>query len=583
MKVFLRFLLLAVSAVGIIILALWLTQPRLSAVEINPDGSRTPAVLPWHFEGATRMRQIEVRFHDNMGFSNVWQIVPDDEMLGITANGHKVSLAEIPPGALHDWSKGFVIDLDSYLVRGENVLTLQIGNEGGPGGVHLRPRINKAGILLFGIGFALLLSALNQLIPLAREQNYIILLGLVVLLAYWIITPWEIRSHDVGLPDGHFGYATWIADHMTLPRPNQGWTFYHPPLYYMIAALILRAADFLHIGRPESLQIFSLMLWMVFLVASAATLRMCLRGRHVALLIATSMLVLWPSCFIHSIRIGNDTPAYACCALAALFMIRWWKTHRTGSLVAFALWSAVALLCKTSSIAIVVAGAALLSWRMIFPGHEGHLRAVGRTALFGGITATGLVLSLGNNIYHYMRHELSGWLVGNAGSLSDGLRVPLTIKSFIPLDIPTFLTAPYASAWEDATGRANFWNYLLRDSLTGEFGFDGTTQRFIAFCWGVALLVLCCTVCIYLVRLFCVHCGTTLYRMRPLLLLSFLWLASLIVLRIQIPYACSSDFRYILPILLPAAVIVVNSGRTARALAVAISLMSVYFFATLQS
>jgi len=322
-------------------------------------------------------------------------------------------------------------------------------------------------------------------------------------------------------------------------------------------------------------------LWMVFLSASAAALRVCLRGKEYTLLVATTALVLWPSGIIHSIRIGNDTPTYAACALASLCMVRWWKTRRRAALVGLTCWTALALLCKTSAVAMVAAGGSMLAWRILYPGREGRLCAAERTASFTLTILAALLLSQANSIYHHLKGDLAAWLVSNVGGLASGLRVPISLKSFIPLDIPTFLTTLWANPWEDASGRTNFWNYLLRDSLSGEFSFSGVSQNAIAGLWGVVVLVLCLATLHALYRAFKYGQPTTLYRMRPLLLLVGFWLSSLIALRIQAPFSCSNDFRYIVPILLPALAIAADSGKLTRGALLIISLSSSYFFTTL--
>lgn len=578
-----RFLVLVVLAGLCLASSLWLSQPRLSASVSDTTGQVSLVTLPWSFEGQPDIREIHVRMDYRLGSSPLWRIIPDDRLRRVTVNGQEVPLDQFSERQLGDWANGIRLDLGPWLKSGSNDIVIQVENHGGPGGVNMRPEITGIRMLQYFLGFALLLAALHQLMPLTRGQHCAMLLALVVLLAYWSVTPWQLRTHDVGLDGGHFGYATWIADKLTLPRPADGWTYYHPPLYYIAAALILRGADLLSISRPEALQLFSLALWLVFLTASTAALRICLRGKETWLLVATTTLVLWPSGIIHSIRIGNDVPAYACCALATLCMLRWWKSHQLRSILGLAIWTALALACKASSTALAAAGITLVLWHCIRPGLRGRSRALRHTLILGLGSICGIGLGLAGNIYHYLRGEVGSWLVGNVGGLADGLRVPVTIKAFLPLDIPTFLVTPWINAWDDASGRGNFWNYLLRNSLSGEFSFSGGAQSVITLIWGAALLALSMLMLRELWRVLVTQPAgsTTAYRLRPLLLLGGFWLASLIALRIQAPYACSNDFRYIVPILLPAIALAVRAGPCARMLLTMIGVLSAYFFASL--
>ncbi|MEJ2418430.1 MAG: hypothetical protein P8Y45_16165, partial [Exilibacterium sp.] len=127
---------------------------------------------------------------------------------------------------------------------------------------------------------------------------------------------------------------------------------------------------------------------------------------------------------------------------------------------------------------------------------------------------------------------------------------------FIPLDIPTFLTSPWVSAWEDKTGRDNFWNYTLRSSISGEFQFSGQAQTWLAYVIGVILLMLVLTGMLYLAFRVKEALTGSFWKVFyspyfPMFLLGFFWMASLLVLRYKYPYSCSNDFRYVLPVILP--------------------------------
>lgn len=570
-----RFFTLSILAVFTALFALWLSSPRISALARQDGGAFHSVSLPWQFDGRSdEARLLLTLTAPPFGLAGRWQIVPDEELLSVRVNGQPVSIDHIPLQARRDWSRGFALDLG--LQAGRNEIEFTIRNEGGPGGLQLHFYPAASVLLLLWLAGAFALFALHSLLPLSWSQRAILLLALIPLLAYWSGTPWTVRSHDVAGAGGHFGYVQWIADHLSLPRPDAGWTFYHPPLYYIAAALVVRVADGVGVDRAMLLQLFSMALWLVFLVATAAALRRILRGRQSGLAVATLALALWPAGVIHSIRIGNDAAAYAFCGLLGYCLILWWKTRNRQALIGMGIFTLLALLSKTSVLAIVAVAGLLVFWRA--------LRAVRRTGLLAGwpvlwmviCTLAGLVLSMARNIYYYSRGELSGWLVGNEAGLSDALHVPVSLKAFLPLDIPTFLTTPWASAWDDASGRANFWNYLLRSALTGEFSLGGSGAAALAYLMGAALLALCIVMALRLTHVR--QRLTGLYRRGPLILLLLFWIASLIALRIKAPYSCSNDFRYIVPVLLPFLYFAVRAGGLARGLLIVISLASFGLF-----
>ncbi len=72
-----------------------------------------------------------------------------------------------------------------------------------------------------------------------------------------------------------------------------------------------------------------------------------------------------------------------------------------------------------------------------------------------------------------------------------------------------------------------------------------------------------------------------LWREAPWLILSLLWLASIVSLRINYPFACEADFRFVVPILLPFIIASARGGALAHALLAAMTASSALFFLSL--
>jgi hypothetical protein len=75
--------------------------------------------------------------------------------------------------------------------------------------------------------------------------------------------------------------------------------------------------------------------------------------------------------------------------------------------------------------------------------------------------------------------------------------------------------------------------------------------------------------------------GRSLYRQLPWLLLTLLWIASVAALRVKAPFACSNDFRYVLPVIVPAALYWAGCGIFARMLVLIMATLSALFFVAL--
>ncbi len=70
---------------------------------------------------------------------------------------------------------------------------------------------------------------------------------LVVGVGSWAALFWNnlssLHPSDGFDPDAHLEYVQFLLDRGTLPRPHEGWSMYHPPLFYALAAGVLKAAD----------------------------------------------------------------------------------------------------------------------------------------------------------------------------------------------------------------------------------------------------------------------------------------------------------------------------------------------------
>jgi hypothetical protein len=577
----LRILGLALLGVLSVSLAIWITFPRMTAVEHLSGGRSGPVDMPWFFAGITNGNRLEVTMPVNWLTPRRWQVIPDDRLTALGIDGQAVPLDRVPPAQLSDWRHGFVIDLSPWLASGTRQLEFTVDNTAWFGHLTLQPRAGWR-VPLLAASLLPWLLALARLFRLGRGQTAVLAGSLLLLAGYWAATPWTERVYDVKRhgETGHLGYIEYVARSGSLPRPDQGWEYFQPPLYYAGGALVKRGADWLGLPDTEALRAYTLGLWLVFLAASAATLKLALRRSGGAVLLATAALALWPSGIIDGLRISNDIPLYAAAAVATYFMLRWWRGGRPRHLYGMALAVALALLSKSSAGAVLAAAALLVALRLLRHGRWRQWRPWAQALGAGAVMAAGVVLSLARGVWYWWHGQVASWLIASIGTLDDNLRVPNTLRQFIPLDIPTFLTSPWVTSRDDATGRANFWNFLLRSSLTGEFDFDGRLQRLVAWGWGALLLALLVLLLARAGRLR--WKPAALWRELPWVVLSLLWLASVLAVRATYAFSCQADFRFIVPVLVPFLVATVRNGMVARWMLGLIGAGSVLFFATLQ-
>src|ERR1700757_3040514 len=111
----LRILGLALLGVLTVSFALWVSYPRLTAVEHLSGGRSGPVDMPWSFGEISNGNRLEVDMPVNWLTRRPWKVIPDDRLTAMSIDGRPVALDHIPPEKLSDWRRGFVIDLSPWL------------------------------------------------------------------------------------------------------------------------------------------------------------------------------------------------------------------------------------------------------------------------------------------------------------------------------------------------------------------------------------------------------------------------------------------------------------------------------------
>jgi hypothetical protein len=571
----------SIASLWCITAVVWALFPRMTAVEHVTGGHTGPTNLPWTFEETGANNRLEVTLPVRWVTPTRWNVRPDNTLTALRVNGSEVPLSRAEPQAgLSDWQHGFDIDLGPWLHPGENHLEMIVDNSGGPGGITLRPRMGWRPLLL-AAGLMPWLWTLARMLRIRRIETRILGAALVVLSWYWAATPWFERYYDVKRcgEGGHLDYVIYVAQHHVLPPPNEGWQFYQPPAYYEGGALAWRWAEWLGVSGPEMLQAYAVALWLVFLTASAAAIELTLRRPRWARAIATAAVALWPSGVLAGPRIGNDLSLYAVAGVGTYFMIRWWRGQERRHLAGMALSVAASLSCKGTGVALLAAALALLGLRLLRRGGWRALRPSLEAMATAATMVAGALLGVARNVSYWRQGKLSSWLVSNVGSLDPDLRVPNDLRAYVPFDVPTFLAEPWMSSRDDASGRRNFWNYFLRSSLSGEFRFEGKLHEAIALVWGGLLLGLVLVLVAGLIARR--PTLSALWRDAPLYALGGAWVSSLVMARILYPFSCQSDFRYVVPVVVPFVIACARGRWLGLGLLSVMAASSALFFVTL--
>ncbi|MGH0029129.1 MAG: hypothetical protein ACQGVC_05030 [Myxococcota bacterium] len=142
-------------------------------------------------------------------------------------------------------------------------------------------------------------------------------LGLV-LLAALAVYAWNVATHEPFAAydlEGHMHYVATLVDLGRLPEPLEGWSSFHPPLYYaLLAGLSLPAAPVWPVRWLEGVSVAAV------LVVGASAFRVLRRLGHARPVAALAALVLLflPSTQLAGTMVGNEALAAGFAALAAL-------------------------------------------------------------------------------------------------------------------------------------------------------------------------------------------------------------------------------------------------------------------------
>lgn len=464
-------------------------------------------------------------------------IVPDDCAETMVVNGFVLSLKDYPERC--NFKKGFWI-ADSvtapHRVGNETHYEISLTNGGGIAGINIFPKDNSFLLLFLKIMIAVLAGLF--LVPVAKHLEFnsfvifCVFSGVLLRFAMFYALPYTQFSMDI---DGHLAYIQYIIDNRSIPAAKDCWSCYHPPVYYASAVPSFLLGEWFGYASTSGAQVLSLVLSLILLVTGLIILKQIVYG--IPLGIASILWTVWPVLLLVAPRIGNDQLFYALHTLCLLAGFNYIKNGKGMSLILAVVCAALAVWTKATG--YVSLGLVLL---FTFVGFvkTNKLHRPSRTEIVGW--ALLLLVFAGLAVEKIVG---SGDLVANIDTLHSRLGVGNEARNFLYFDLRSFLIEPYTDGWADGQGREYFFNYALKTSLFGEWRLVDTAMgRALASLMSLSLLGLV----VLSIR------GWWKTRMNiyhwVLFIQGILFFVALGFLRYKYSYACSADFRYILPVLL---------------------------------
>ena len=384
-----------------------------------------------------------------------------------------------------------------------------------------------------------------------------IIVGTILRIAYITYTPIDKRQHDMEKNVGHLAYIETIYNTGKLPEHNK-WQFYQQPLHHIISAGWLKVAEKLGINfekAEEGIQILTVTYSVAIIIISYFILKELGIEDKLKLLVIT-IIAVHPTFIILSGSINNDILMIMFTFFGILYLIKWYQNSSMKNTIILAITTGLIALTKISGTIIAVPILYIFIdkfWKDYF--NEESKKVVVKKYILKflvfGIIALGIGLSF--SIRNLILFNQSIFYVPKAGQA-----VYCGDRSL--LDRFTLFSKEWLKVFAYPTEDCNVWSYVIRSSIFGEYHLENINVI------SASLLILNTTIIIisliYLIKLLVTKGKTMEIKM-----IIVFWITQILMFlysNITMPYACTMDFRYIVPTIMFGMIFIVEAIKETK-------------------
>ena len=446
----------------------------------------------------------------------------------------------------------------------------------------------RRGVIAQSIGVVSLIVVLIAFIVLAYFKKittnktlfFIVLVGFILRLTYVLYSPASSRQHDTftGGKDGHFDYAWIIYSQGKLPSTNV-YQFYHPPLNAFIQSGFMYLSNlFVRVfnvditrylfGKPNYLtdnqyflyqtcQLLSLFYSFIAGVFSIKILKLFnLKG--VSLVVSSIFVMLYPRTIQFAGQLNNDGLSFMLAILSLYFAVRWYNLGKKFiDIILCANFLGLGMCAKLSiaTVALPIAGIFVIEFISTIKKTENSLKfkqmALQYYVFLMICASLGLWFQLYakirfNQEFGYVFEGLTDKLLKDDKTLWQRFGLTLDYKEW------------FGSIFCNPFRNYNLFVYLVKCSIFGEFSYwQGEAFGILAVAFaftGIAFLIF--TSFYYIVTN--LKEGNLKKKIKSSKLKDLIFIFLLIVSQIgseiyfyiKMPYGCTMDFRYVMPLIL---------------------------------
>ena len=371
----------------------------------------------------------------------------------------------------------------------------------------------------------------------------VIIIGIILRIIYIAYTPITKRQHDMEKEVGHLAYIETIYETGKLPEHNK-WQFYQQPLHHIISAGWLKLAEVFGIGlenAEESLQILTAIYSSVIIVISYFILKELGIDDKLKLLVIT-IIAVHPTFIILSGSINNDILMIMLTFFGILYLIKWYKNSSIKNTVILAITTGLIALTKISGAIIAIPILYVFMdkfWRNYFleKDRKKTIKKYILECIVFGVIALGIGLSY--SIRNFLLFNQSVFYVPKAGQI-----VYCGDRSLFDRFNP--FSKEWLKVFAYPVGDCNVWAYLIKSSLFGEYHLESINVISVAMLVLNVAIIMISLICLF--KLFITK-GKSV-ELKMIIVFYFTQILMFIYSNIKMPYACTMDFRYIVPTIL---------------------------------
>jgi hypothetical protein len=184
-------------------------------------------------------------------------------------------------------------------------------------------------------------------LTLKNLAKLVVVLGVSLRLCYFLYTGTITRQHDLWGGWSHLEYIKHIANNFTLP-PVGIYEAYHPPVHYILSAVIFRIAKLFSVSDDFAFRAVQLLMTFFSFIFLTFVYKIfdTIKANGKVMLVGVAFAAFLPNLIFMSATLNNDGTVLLFFTISFYYLLRWIDNKTIANTVLFAIFTAIAVLSK---------------------------------------------------------------------------------------------------------------------------------------------------------------------------------------------------------------------------------------------